>query len=170
MSRHELYYWIYLSEVKGVPLEFLCLFKSHHLDVESPWWILALCDSIVQVSDGVIGVCTSYFCGFLCQQVFDALVCLQCEDKDMLNMVWRWQIKHTQFNTLTYSIQPAFSWFQAQNWTNLFPPSVSAWPTQNFLFVTKVTKLVFFEHFNIHVSWWGSTLFAEKIKIITRKL
>lgn len=75
-----------------------------------------------------------------------------------------------QFSTVTYSIKLALWWFQNQNWTNLFPPSVSACPTQNFQFVIKLKKLVLFEYFNIHVSWRGSILVADKIKIITRKL
>ena len=64
----------YLSQVKGVPLELLCLLKGHDLDVKGPGGEVAVGDGGVKVSDGVVRVGGSQVLGILRFHVLDALV------------------------------------------------------------------------------------------------
>jgi len=69
----------YLRNVERVPTEFLGLFEGHNLDVECPWGVMSLCDSIVQVTSSVVRVGAGEFCSFFWRQVLDTLVSLQIE-------------------------------------------------------------------------------------------
>lgn len=46
----------YLGKIKGVELEFLSLVEGHDLDVEGPGRVVAICNGIKQISNGIIWI------------------------------------------------------------------------------------------------------------------
>ena len=67
----------YLRNVERVPTESLSLLEGHYLDVECPWGELSPCDSIVQVTRGVVWVGAGEFCSSCWRQGLYTLVSLQ---------------------------------------------------------------------------------------------
>lgn len=68
-----------LGDIERIPFELICLFLSHDLNVEGPFRELALFDSVVQISDGVIRISCGQLESLLGREVLDLLVGLGME-------------------------------------------------------------------------------------------
>lgn len=70
----------YLSKIKGVELELLSLLKGHDLDAESPGWVVAIGNSIEQVSNGIIWIGGSQAVCLIQGQILYSLISLTKHD------------------------------------------------------------------------------------------
>lgn len=87
----------YLSDIKGVELEFLSLFESHDLDIEGPGWKVAIGNGIEQVSDGIVWVGGSQLVSLLHCQILYSLISLKRKKPvDPTTLTW------DRYHLLTY--------------------------------------------------------------------
>ncbi|MNY14377.1 hypothetical protein D3C86_1475520 [compost metagenome] len=63
-----------LGQVKWIPTECLCLFLSHDLNLQFPFWKIAIFNCMNQVSLGKIRIFTFHLHGFIIDEVFNTLL------------------------------------------------------------------------------------------------
>ena len=104
----------YLRNVERVPTESLSLFEGHYLDVECPWGELSPCDSIVQVTRGVVWVGAGEFCSSCWRQGLYTLVSLQTATGNVNDQLRTGRIIYNCFKVLLQCVSTSRANFLPQ--------------------------------------------------------